>query len=36
MYFSIGEHPGQSTFGPVDVWYFNRPSLPSIRFEGEQ
>ena len=20
-----GEHPGQSTFGPVDVWYFNAP-----------
>ena len=29
------DKPGQSTFGPVDVWYFDRPSLPSIRFEGE-
>ena len=32
-----GEHPGQHTFGPVDVWYFNAPPpLPSVRFEGEK
>ena len=31
------DKPGQSTFGPVDVWYFNAPPpLPSVRFEGEK
>ena len=33
--FKCGEFPGQHTLGPIDVWYFDRPSLPSIRFEGE-
>ena len=31
-----GDQPGQSTFGPFDVWYFNAPPpLPSVRLEGE-
>ena len=35
VYLKSGEHPGQNTFGPVDVWYFDAPPpLPSIRFAG--
>ena len=33
-----GEHPGQHTFGPVDVWYSNTPPPQppsSVRFEGD-
>ena len=36
VYLKCGAHPGLSTFGPVDVWYFDAPHpLPAIRFEGE-
>ena len=33
-----GEHPGQHTFGPVDIWYSNTPPPQppsSVRFEGD-
>ena len=33
-----GEHPGQQTFGPVDIWYSNTPPPQppsSVRFEGD-
>ena len=34
--FRMSKSTSQNTLGPIDVWYFNRPSsLPSIRFEGE-
>ena len=37
IYLKCGAHPGQSTFGPFDVWHFNAPPpLPSVRFEGEK
>ena len=39
MYLECGEEPGQSTFGPVDVWYSNTPPPQppsSVRFKGEQ
>ena len=36
IYLKHGAYPGQSTFGPVDVWYSNAPPpLPSVRFEGD-
>ena len=36
IYLKCGAHPGQSTFGPFDVWYSNAPPpIPSVRFEGE-
>ena len=36
IYLKCGAHPGQSTFGPVDIWYSNAPPpLPSVRLEGE-
>ena len=36
MYLKCGEQPGQSTIGPVDVWYsFTPPPQPpsSVRFD---
>ena len=36
VYLKSGEHPGQNTFGPVDVWYsIMPPPIPSARFEGD-
>ena len=38
MGFACGPQPGQSTIGPVDVWYSNTPPPQppsSVRFEGD-
>ena len=38
MGFACGDQPGQSTLGPVDVWYSNTPPPQppsSVRFEGD-
>ena len=36
IYLKSGEYPGQSTFGPFDVWYSNMPPPPPcVRFEGD-
>ncbi len=36
VYLKSGEHPGQNTFGPVDVWCsIMPPPIPSARFEGD-